>query len=109
MTISSSGTRRDRGLTAGLRAIASPLTHPGALWPWSRAQSRYHATTSATFAPVVPRNWSSVRGGVNSGPTNRRRRVHALTVVIVYKLLTFWLAVFVRGLNAGLISWRSRR
>ena len=37
------------------------------------------------------------------------RKVPALAVVLVYRLLTFWLVIIVGWISIGLIEWRVRR
>jgi uncharacterized protein (TIRG00374 family) len=78
--------------------------------PWHGIVLAYGVAQIVTVLPVVPGGLGLVEGGltvflVAYGST----RVHALSSVLVYRAVSFWLAVAVGWLSFGVLSARGRR
>jgi putative heme transporter len=78
--------------------------------PWHGVLLAYGVAQIAAALPLVPGGLGIVEGSlavilVAYGA----RKIPALAVVLVYRLLTFWLAVFVGWICIGIIEWQWRR
>jgi uncharacterized protein (TIRG00374 family) len=78
--------------------------------PWSGVLLAFGVAQIVASLPVVPGGIGLVEGSlavilVAYGA----KRVPALAVVLVYRLLTFWLVIFVGWASIGVIEWRTRR
>jgi uncharacterized protein (TIRG00374 family) len=77
--------------------------------PWGGVLLAYGVAQIAATLPLVPGGIGIVEGSlavilVAYGT----QRVSALAVVLIYRLLTFWLAVAVGWVSVGFIEWRVR-
>ena len=78
--------------------------------PWHGVLLAYGVAQIAAVLPLVPGGLGIVEGSlavilVAYGA----KKVPALAVVLVYRLLTFWLAVLVGWICLGIIEWQWRR
>jgi uncharacterized protein (TIRG00374 family) len=78
--------------------------------PWSGVLLAFGVSQIVASLPVIPGGLGVVEGSlavilVAYGA----QKVPALAVVLVYRLLTFWLVIIVGWISIGLIEWRVRR
>ncbi len=78
--------------------------------PWSGVLLAFGVSQIVASLPIIPGGLGVVEGSlavilVAYGA----RKVPALAVVLVYRLLTFWLVIIVGWISIGLIEWRVRR
>jgi uncharacterized protein (TIRG00374 family) len=78
--------------------------------PWSGVLLAFGVSQIVTSLPLIPGGLGIVEGSlaiilVAYGA----KKVPALAVVLVYRLLTFWLVIIVGWVSIGVIEWRVRR
>jgi uncharacterized protein (TIRG00374 family) len=78
--------------------------------PWSGVLLAFGVAQIVASLPLIPGGVGIVEGSlavilVAYGA----KKVPALAVVLVYRLLTFWLVIIVGGICVGVIEWRARR
>jgi hypothetical protein len=78
--------------------------------PWSGALLAFGVAQIVASLPLIPGGIGIVEGSlavilVAYGA----KKVPALAVVLVYRLLTFWLVIIVGWISIGVIEWRVRR
>jgi len=78
--------------------------------PWSGVLLAFGVSQKVTSLPLIPGGLGIVEGSlaiilVAYGA----KKVPALAVVLVYRLLTFWLVIIVGWVSIGVIEWRVRR
>jgi uncharacterized protein (TIRG00374 family) len=78
--------------------------------PWSGVLLAFGVSQIVTSLPLIPGGLGIVEGSlavilVAYGA----KKVPALAVVLVYRLLTFWLVIIVGWISIGVIEWRVRR
>jgi uncharacterized protein (TIRG00374 family) len=77
--------------------------------PWSGVLLAFGVSQIVASLPVIPGGLGIVEGSlavilVAYGA----KKVPALAVVLVYRLLTFWLVIIVGWITIGVIEWRAR-
>ncbi len=77
--------------------------------PWSGVLLAFGVSQIVASLPVVPGGLGIVEGSlavilVAYGA----KKIPALAVVLVYRLLTFWLVIIVGWISIGVIEWRVR-
>jgi uncharacterized protein (TIRG00374 family) len=78
--------------------------------PWSGALLAFGVAQIVASLPLIPGGIGIVEGSlavilVAYGA----KKVPALAVVLVYRLLTFWLVIIVGWIGVGVIEWRAHR
>jgi uncharacterized protein (TIRG00374 family) len=78
--------------------------------PWSGVLLAFGVAQIVASLPLIPGGIGIVEGSlavilVAYGA----KKVPALAVVLVYRLLTFWLVIIVGWISIGVIEWRVRR
>src|SRR5579862_6769102 len=78
--------------------------------PWGGVLLAFGVSQVVASLPLIPGGLGIVEGSlavilVAYGA----KKVPALAVVLVYRLLTFWLAIIVGWMAVGVIEWRVRR
>ena len=78
--------------------------------PWSGVLLAFGVAQIVASLPLIPGGIGIVEGSlavilVAYGA----KKVPALAVVLVYRLLTFWVVIIVGGISVAVIEWRARR
>lgn len=78
--------------------------------PWSGVVLAFGVAQVVTSLPLIPGGIGIVEGSLAVIlAAYGASRVPALAVVLVYRLLTFWLVIIVGWITIGVIEWRVRR
>jgi uncharacterized protein (TIRG00374 family) len=78
--------------------------------PWSGVLLAFGISQIVASLPLIPGGIGIVEGSLTVVlVAYGAKKVPALAVVLVYRLLTFWLVIFVGWISIGFIEWRVRR
>jgi uncharacterized protein (TIRG00374 family) len=78
--------------------------------PWSGALLAFGVAQVVASLPLIPGGIGIVEGSLAVIlVTYGAKKIPALAVVLVYRLLTFWLVIIVGWISVGVIEWRVRR